>query len=308
MNRSDKYAHFIEDYDRSVKENELMSAYTTFGTGGQADLFVDVSDTDSLSRAIVLARELSIPYFVIGQGSNLLVSDSGYRGLIIRNCIGRKEVKGNDIIAGAGEMLDEIVDFSAECSLTGLEFAAGIWGTIGGAIYGNAGAYGGDIGKVLRSAEMLDEIGNLMTVSRDDLGFSYRHSRLKESSDLVIYATFELAPGNKDEIKGRIEEIRKDRSRKHPINACSAGSFFKNVEDASQPHGKLPAGKLLEDIGAKEMTCGGAGVFEKHANILINKGNATSKDIRELADKLKQEVKKKFDIDLKEEIICLGDF
>lgn len=308
MNRSDKYRRFIEGFGRSVKENEIMSAYTTFGTGGQADLFIDVSDAESLARAIILAKEISIPYFVIGQGSNLLVSDSGYRGLIIRNCIGRKEVKGNDIIAGAGELLDEIVDFSVECSLTGLEFAAGIWGTIGGAIYGNAGAYGGNVGKILRSVELLDETGNLATVPGDELGFSYRHSRLKESNDLVIEATFELAQGNKDEIKGRIEEIRKDRSRKHPMDACSAGSFFKNVEDASQPHGKLPAGKLLDDIGAKEMICGGAGVFEKHANIIINKGNATSKDIRELADKLKQEVKKKSDIDLQEEVICLGNF
>ncbi|MEE9441314.1 MAG: UDP-N-acetylmuramate dehydrogenase [candidate division Zixibacteria bacterium] len=308
MNRSDKYTRFIEGFGRSVRENELMSAYTTFGTGGQADLFIDASDTDSLSRAIVLARKLSIPYFVIGQGSNLLVSDSGYRGLIIRNCIRRIEVQGNDIIAGAGEMLDEIVDFSAECSLTGFEFAAGIWGTIGGAVYGNAGAYGSNVGKILKSAEILTEDGFVKMVNRENLGFAYRHSRLKETNDLIIFATFGLVPGNKDEIKVRIEEIRGDRLRKHPSDACSAGCFFKNVEDAAQPHGKLPAGKLLDEIGAKEMTYGGAGVFEKHANIIINRGNATSKDIRHLADKLKREVKKKFDIDLREEVICLGDF
>ncbi|MFH1700302.1 MAG: UDP-N-acetylmuramate dehydrogenase [Candidatus Zixiibacteriota bacterium] len=308
MNRSDKYIQFVDTFGRSVRENEIMSSYTTFRTGGQADLFIDASDTDSLSRAIILARRLSIPYFVIGQGSNLLVSDTGFRGLIIRNCIRRIEVQSNDIIAGAGEMLDKIVDFSAECSLTGFEFAAGIWGTIGGAIYGNAGAYGSNVGKILKSAEIMDDKGNLRTISGDELGFSYRHSRLKETNDLIIYATFGLTSGNKDDITGKIQEIRNDRLRKHPSETCSAGCFFKNVEDASQPHGKLPAGKLLDDIGAKEMTCGGAGVFERHANIIINKGNATSKDIRQLADKLKRAVKMKFGIDLQEEVICLGDF
>jgi len=303
-----RYNSFGERYDGPVKRREPLSAYTTYRTGGEADLFVEVADTSSLAQAIRLARELDLPYFIIGGGSNLLVGDGGYRGLIIRNLIRQLEVEGSEVTAGAGESLDRIVDFAVECSLTGLEFAAGIWGTIGGAVYGNAGAFGSDIGSILDRAELVDRDGRCRTEASAYFQFGYRHSVLKKSGEVVTSATFHLASGQQDDIKARTEEIRAMRCRKHPVTPCSAGCFFKNVEDPRQPYGKLPAGKLLDEIGAKEMRVGGAAVFPDHANIIINAGGATSKDIRNLADILKEKVKKRFDIELQEEVICLGDF
>ena len=303
-----QYRSFIEQYDGPVKQNERLSAYTTFRTGGEADLFIDVTDADQLSQAIVLARQLKLPFFIIGGGSNLLVSDAGYRGLIIRNSLRRLEVKDNELFAGAGESLDETVDFATTRSLTGLEFAAGIWGTIGGAVYGNAGAFGSQIGSVLKYAELVDPEGNIRIEENRYFQFSYRHSILKETGETIVYACLELEPGNLDAIRKRTEEIRLLRAHKHPTTPCSAGCFFKNIEDSSQPNGKLAAGKLLEEVGAKTMKVGGAAVFREHANIIINTGQATSKDIRQLADILKEKVKKKFGIELTEEIRCLGEF
>jgi len=308
MGPDTRYRSFIQRFDGPVKQNEVLSAYTTFRTGGAADLFVDITEVDSLSQAVTLARELDVPFFVIGGGSNLLVSDNGYRGLIIRNSILRREVKGNEMIVGAGESLDAIVDYATACSLTGLEFAAGIWGTIGGAVCGNAGAFGSQIGSILTCAELVDREGNVRSEARDYFRFTYRHSILKETGEIVSYAGFELQPSDRREIVRRTKEIRSVRKRKHPMTPCSAGCFFKNVEDAAQPHGKLAAGMLLEEVGAKTMRVGDAAVFNEHANIIINAGSASSKDIRRLADILKAKVKQRFDVELQEEVICVGDF
>jgi len=304
----EKYSTFVKKYDGPVRKNELLSAYTTFQTGGEADLFVETTDADHLKMALRLARQLEIPYFIIGGGSNLLISDEGFRGLIIRNCIRLLEVKKKGIIAGAGESLDDLVDFATDHGLTGLEFAAGIWGTVGGAIYGNAGAYGGQIGNILDYAELIDWEGNIRTEQHAYFRFSYRHSVLKETGETITYAGFNLDTGDRSGIGARTAEIRGLRALKHPTKPCSAGCFFKNVEDPREPFGKLAAGKLLEEVGAKELKVGGAAVFGEHANIIVNTGTATSKDIRQLADILKERVKKKFGIELNEEIICLGKF
>jgi UDP-N-acetylmuramate dehydrogenase len=308
MMRDELYSRFVDEYDGPVKKNEPLSAYTTFRTGGAADLFVDVIDTGQLVVALQLARQIGIPFFVIGEGSNLLVSDNGYRGLIIRNSVRGLEVKGNEIVTGAGELLDEVVDVATKSSLTGLEFAAGIWGTIGGAVYGNAGAFGSNIGAVLKNAELVDREGNVRIEGNQYFQFTYRHSILKETKEIVTHACFNLEEGDKEAIRKRTDEIHQLRARKHPTTPCSAGCFFKNVEDASQPNGKMAAGRLLEEVGAKDMRVGGAAVFGEHANIIVNTGQATSKDIRRLADILKERVKDKFGILLNEEIICLGDF
>jgi UDP-N-acetylmuramate dehydrogenase len=192
--------------------------------------------------------------------------------------------------------------------LTGLEFAAGIWGSIGGAVYGNAGAFGSCMADIVLSAEVMDAGGQLREEPNEYFRFAYRHSRLKETKEIVTTVRLGLKPGSAAEIAARVAEIRDTRCGKHPTTACSAGCFFKNIDDPSQPHGKMPAGKLLDDIGAKEIRVGGAAVFDKHANIIVNTGTATSKDIRELADILKRKVKEKFNIDLVEEVISLGDF
>lgn len=308
MAEDKQYSDFVERFGGEVIRGQPLSAYTTFGTGGGADLFIDVTDADSLSSALKLANELKITHFVIGGGSNLLIGDRGFRGLIIRNSITGQQVKGTELILGAGESLDGVVDLATESSLTGLEFAAGIWGTIGGAVYGNAGAFGSQVGSILEWADLIDDKGNVRTERRDYFQFAYRHSILKKTGEIVARVCFRLASGDQHEIKRRTDEIRQLRCRKHPVNPCSAGCFFKNVEDAGQPNGKLAAGKLLEEVGAKEMRVGGAAVFPGHANIIVNTGTASSKDIRQLADMLKEKVNKRFQIELQEEVISLGEF
>jgi len=308
MDTAQKYSQFVESFSGAVKRGEPMALYTTYRTGGPADLFIDAVSAELLAEAIQLARKYDITCFVVGDGSNLLVSDSGYRGLIIRNRILGREVKGTELICGAGELLDRIVDYATDNSLTGIEFGAGIWGTIGGAIYGNAGAFGSQVSAILKSAELVDGQGDIRTVENAYFKFAYRHSHLKRTGEIVTRACFDLLPGDKVKIGQRTQEIRDLRGRKHPAEPCSAGCFFKNIEDPEQPHGKLPAGKLLEEAGAKNISVGKAAVFDYHANIIVNTGGAKSKDIRELADILKQKVKEKFNIELQEEVICLGEF
>jgi UDP-N-acetylmuramate dehydrogenase len=192
--------------------------------------------------------------------------------------------------------------------LTGFEFAAGIWGTIGGAVYGNAGAFGSEVGSILEWAEVVDAEGNVRREQSHYFRFSYRHSILKSTGEIATRACFGLQPGNSDEIARRTDEIRRLRCRKHPVVPCSAGCFFKNVEDKTQPNGKLPAGRLLDEVGAKELRIGGAAVFGEHANIIINTGSASSKDIRRLADILKERVRTRFGIELQDEVISIGEF
>ncbi len=291
-----------------VEENKPMAPFTTFGTGGAARLFADVSTVNELAEVIKSANELSLPIFMLGGGSNLLVSDSGYEGLVIKNSIKGIELKGRELSCGAGVDLQDLIDFATENSLTGLEFATGIWGTVGGAIYGNAGAYGGEVKDILVSVELVDRQGNIKTEPASSLEFDYRWSRLKKTGEFVARAKFALELGKKDLIKKRCDEIMSMRGDKLPSGTRSAGCYFKNILDEREKFGKLPAGKLLEDIGAKKISFGDASVFENHANIIINKGKAKSSDIRKLAAILKNKVKDKFNIDLTEEVILLGDF
>jgi len=308
MNSQARYDQFIMRFGGPVQRNVLLSTFTTFRTGGEADLFVQVNTTDQLARAVTLAQESAIPYFLLGDGSNLLVSDDGYRGLIVRNRILGLTVEGHRVTAGAGETMDNLVDFATRSSLSGLEFAAGIWGTVGGAIYGNAGAFGNQIGSRLVQAEVMNSTGTVRIEGRDYFQFAYRSSRLKKTKEIVATVTFGLDPDDAQVIGKRTEEIRRLRREKHPVGPCSAGCFFKNIEDPRQPGGKIPAGKLLEDVGAKSMRVGDAAVYDKHANIIINAGHATSKEIRQLADILKKKVKDRFDVELEEEVVCLGNF
>jgi UDP-N-acetylmuramate dehydrogenase len=297
-----------EQFGGKILLDYPLANLTSFGTGGKARIFVDVSTVDELSRIAESSCELEIPIFMLGGGSNLLVSDSGYNGLIIKNSIMGKQIDGTDIVCGAGELLQDIINFSAENNLAGLEFATGIWGTIGGAIYGNAGAYGSEIGTLVKSAQVVNRQGNIKYIESDYLRFGYRTSKLKESEEFVANARLALKSGTKEVILGRIREIMDLRKTKLPLDEKSAGCFFKNIIDERQKFGKLPAGQLLEEIGAKDAHYGGARVFAKHANIIINDGTAQSKDIKRLADILKRRVKEKFGILLKEEVTLLGDF
>ena len=286
-----------------------LAEYSSFKTGGKAALFIIAKTVEETVHAVATAFQCKIPFIIIGGGSNLLISDKGYDGLIIKISItGIELIDSTTIECGAGEDLMDLVNFSANNSLQGLEFAAGIWGSVGGAVYGNAGAYGGEIKDVLTEVVLLDNSGNLKKVSPKYCRFGYRDSMLKETKEIVLSIKLKLHPGNKEELKQKIDEILAVRASKHPVKEFCAGSFFKNIPDPKEQYGKLPAGKLLEQVGAKEISVGGAKVYEKHANIIINDGTATSKDIRDLADILRNKVFEKFGITLEDEVISIGNF
>ena len=286
-----------------------LGRFTSFKTGGSAKYFLKVHSAQETANAVLKARELNLPFYLIGGGSNLLISDSGIDGLVVKADVrGLEIINQTNILCGAGEDLMELINFAADNGLTGLEFASGIWGSVGGAIFGNAGAYGGEIKDVTRQITLVDSTGKIKKVDTDYCKFTYRGSALKATKEIVIDTFFELKKGDKKKIREKIDEILAIRASKHPVEGKSAGSFFKNIPDPTQPFGKLPAGKLLEEVGCKELSVGGAKVYEKHANIIVNTGNANSGDIRKLADIMKQRVLDKFDILLEEEVIQLGKF
>ncbi len=302
------YAQLKDDFPELIAEQVSLAQYSSFGVGGPTDLFARVRTVDQLCQLLRTVHELGVPCAVIGSGTNLLVADRGYRGLVIQNVIMGLEVAGTRIKIGAGEDYMSLVNAATQAGLTGMEFAAGIWGAVGGAVVGNAGAYGSEICDVLIEAEIADRTGVLRTEKTPYFEFGYRSSKLKKTKEVLVSATVELKPGDKEKVSARVEEILAIRSEKHPRIPNSAGSFFKNILDPSQPHGKLPAGKLLDGIGAKELSYGGARVYEKHANILINSGTATAQDIRKLADILKERTQEKYGITLEEEVVSLGEF
>jgi len=302
-------SQMLEAFGPSLEFEKQLGLFTTFKTGGPAKFFLKVKSAQEASVALKTAKRLNLPFFLIGGGSNLLISDYGIDGIVVKVDVrGLKIIDQTNILCGAGEDLMALINFAAVNGLTGLEFASGIWGTVGGAIFGNAGAYGGEIKDVTREITLVDITGNIKKVDRDYCKFTYRGSNLKQTREIVIDTFFELKKGDKIKIRERIDEILTIRSTKHPIEGKSAGSFFKNIPDPTQPYGKLPAGKLLDEVGCKGLSVGGAQVYEKHANIIVNTGTATSSDIRKLADLMKQRVLDKLGILLEEEVIQLGQF
>ncbi len=302
-------ATLLAEFGPVLEFDRDLASLTTFKTGGAATYFIQADSAEALASAMKAACKLRIPFYIIGGGSNLLVSDSGFDGLIIRVSVSGLELVGtNEIACGAGEDLMSLVEFSAANALTGLEFSAGISGTVGGAIYGNAGAYGGEIKDIITELTLVDRQGQIKTVGPAYCRFGYRDSYLKITHEVVADARFRLEKGNAADVKNRIDEILATRAGKHPVDGKSAGSFFKNIPDKREKYGKLPAGRLLEEVGAKGMSVGGARVFEKHANMIVNNGKATSKDIRDLADILIKKVHDKFGITLEEEVIQIGKF
>ena len=237
-----------------------------------------------------------------------------YHNRINKKLTGQIDIKGIDLISEieisccAGEDFMTLIDFAADNSLTGLEFAAGIAGTVGGAVAGNAGAYGGEIKDVLTEITIVDSKGEIKKLSTKQCQFEYRSSYFKNSNDIITCIKIKLDLGDSTTIKDKIEEILLIRRSKHPVDGKTAGSFFKNIIDPNEKYGKIPAGRLLEEAGVKGLMVGGAAVYEKHANMIINKNNATSKDIRDLADILKQKVFDKFGITLEDEVVSLGEF
>ena len=286
-----------------VLEAEPMSKHTTFRIGGPADLFVAPENTDEIKKLIAICKEEEVPYFILGNGSNLLVSDKGYRGVIIQlyRSFGQITLMENEIHAQAGALLSGIAAMAREASLTGFEFAGGIPGTLGGAVVMNAGAYGGEMKDVLKEVTVLTPEGEIVTLQADELQMGYRTSVVKEAGYIVLEAVISLKEGNPEEIKNRMQELAAMRSSKQPLSYPSAGSTFK------RPEGYF-AGKLIMDSGLRGYHVGGAQVSEKHCGFVINAGNATAKDVTTLMADVQRIVMEKFGVKLEPEVKLLGEF
>lgn len=280
-----------------------LCSHTTFKVGGKADAFLSVNSRETLVNAIKVCHEKEVPYYVLGNGSNVLVSDKGYRGLIlsIGSQMAQMECDENGITVQAGAMLSLVARMAAKNGLTGMEFASGIPGSIGGAIVMNAGAYGGEMKQIVDAVEILNKDGQIRTYSADEMEFGYRTSRIKRNGGIVLSVTLRLERGKKEEILDRMNELAGQRREKQPLEYPSAGSTFK------RPEGYF-AGKLIMDAGLRGYTVGGAQVSEKHCGFVINKGGATAKDIYTLIGDVQKKVKETSGIELEPEVIFLGDF
>ena len=283
--------------------DEPMKKHTTFRIGGAADYFIVPTEVEEIKEIVELCRETDMPYYVIGNGSNLLVADKGFRGVIIQiyKAMNRIRTEGNRISAQAGASLAQIAMEAMKNELAGFEFAAGIPGTLGGAVRMNAGAYGGEIQDVLVSATVLTKEGKIIVLSKEEMEFGYRTSIVDQTGHIVLEAELELRPGKREDIKAVMDNLREKRVTKQPLDFPSAGSTFK------RPEGYF-AGKLIQDAGLKGFQIGGAQVSEKHSGFVINTGNATAADVVELMKQVNEKVKDKFGVSLEPEVRRIGDF
>ncbi len=292
---------------RPPAEGISLKNLSNFKIGGLADFFFEARTPDELKKVLSIARKSGIRYDVIGGGFNLLFDDSGYRGLIIRNaCRGVEfNLVSGRLSAFGGTPLEDLTALCRKHGLAGLEFLAGIPGTVGGAVYGNAGAFGRSVGEILTEALLLDVSGNeKRAVSIEEFEFGYRDSRLKKTGDIVLSADFQTRPGEAAAVSACMDSYLALRAERHPSRDMAyAGSYFKNPLGSDGK--RLAAGKLLEQAGAKQMTVGGAAVYEGHGNFLYNRGGATAADVRQLAAVLKARVKDHFGVELEEEVIFL---
>ena len=272
-----------------------MKNHTTFHIGGNADLFCEVRTADALKKILSVCKENNIPCFIIGLGSNLLVSDNGIKGIVIKLAGDFSEisVSDNQITCGAGVSLAGACVSAKKHSLSGLEFAWGIPGSVGGAAYMNAGAYDGEMKDVVFSVTFMDRDGNIKTCSKDKLDFSYRHSAFTDTSNIILSVTFELKNDNPELIGYRMQELMNRRKTKQPVNHYSAGSVFKRP-----PIENCYAAALIDECGLKGCTVGGAEVSRKHSGFIVNDHNATAEDVKKLVEHIKKVVLEKKGIEL----------
>lgn len=285
-----------------LREQEPMKLHTTFRVGGPADVLV-TPDLVQLPMIIKLCKLHQMPYTIIGNGSNLLVGDKGIRGLVIVCGKPAEEICFDEtrVTVGAGTMLAKAANAAAEHSLSGMEFAAGIPGSIGGAVVMNAGAYGGEMKDIIESVKVLDQDGEEHTLSLEELDLSYRHSCIPEHRYIVTEAVLRLKRGDRQQICDTMADYRNRRVEKQPLNYPSAGSTFK------RPEGYF-AGKLIMDAGLKGYTVGGAQVSEKHAGFVVNIGDATAADIKQLMQDVSDKVKEQYGVVLEPEVKMIGEF
>lgn len=287
----------------NVLENEPMSRHTTFRTGGPASLFIRPENKDQLAEVMALIKKLGAEFFVLGNGSNLLVSDEGFDGVVISlSKMNDIHLEGDkDIYAEAGAMNSQIAAFARDNGLKNFEFAAGIPGTIGGAMIMNAGAYGGEMKLVTKSVTVLSPEGEIMVLDNASMEFGYRASAIKGRGYIVVSVLLSLKKGDKETITQNMQELAAKRREKQPLEFPSAGSTFK------RPEGYF-AGKLIEDAGLRGFSVGNAAVSEKHCGFVINKGNATSAEIYELICEVRKRVYENSGVTLEPEVIMLGKF
>ena len=283
--------------------SESMKKHTTFRIGGPADYFVMPQSEGEVKRTVAVCREEQVPYSIVGNGSNLLVSDEGYRGVVIQifREMSGVQVEGTRIQAQAGASLAKIAAAALEAGLAGFEFAAGIPGTLGGACVMNAGAYGGEMKDVLVNVTVLDEAGEIRRIENTELELGYRTSIIARKGYIVLGAELELEQGNSDEIRELMNELREKRVSKQPLEYPSAGSTFK------RPEGYF-AGKLIQDAGLRGFRVGDAMVSEKHCGFVINAGEASAAEVDSLMKQVSERVQAKFGVGLEPEVKRLGEF
>lgn len=285
----------------TILKNEPLNKYTFTKTGGPADFLAFPKSVTEVKALLEECRQNNLPWMVLGNASNLIVRDGGIRGLVIMlEKLNHIEVKGNQITSQAGAKLIDTTYVALKHHLTGFEFACGIPGSIGGAVFMNAGAYGGEIKDVFVSCEVLYPDGQIKTLSAKEMAFSYRHSAIQKQHCIVLSATFDLQVGNYDEIKAKMDELTHLRASKQPLEYPSCGSVFK------RPVGHY-TGPLIEQAGLKGMTIGGAQVSEKHAGFIVNINHATATDYVNLIQYIQKVIKEKFDVTLETEVRIIGE-
>ena len=291
----------MENLLKGIKKNVPLKKYTTFKIGGSARYFFTAETKEDLAAAVLTAEKLKMPFFILGAGSNILVSDGGFDGLIIKIQITKYKIINTKIVAETGVKLGELLSISAKNGLTGLEWTVGIPGTLGGAIFGNAGAFNRSMGNIVDKIEAFDiKTKRIVFLNNKNCKFSYRGSIFKKNKGLIILsAELRLKKADKKLIKEKIKNFLKHRRISQPCELPSAGSVFANPD-------KFFAGKLVEKCGLKGRRIGGAEISKKHANFIINLGEARAQDVIKLINLAKKSVKKKFKINLKEEINYLG--
>lgn len=289
--------------EERVFTGEAMSRHTTFKIGGPADYFLMPDKDTDVGRIVKICKESAIPYFILGNGSNLLVGDGGYRGAVIQiyKNMSAVTVEGTEITVQAGALLSSVAAAAKNAALTGFEFTGGIPGTMGGAVVMNAGAYGGEMKDVLTEVTVMDEEGEIVTLPADKLELGYRTSIIKTAGYIVLEAKLQLKEGNPEVIRETMKDLTIRRTTKQPLEYPSAGSTFK------RPEGYF-AGKLIMDSGLAGYQVGGAQVSEKHCGFVINAGGATARDVRTLLDNVRDIVYKKYGVTLEPEVKFLGDF
>ncbi|WP_250674003.1 UDP-N-acetylmuramate dehydrogenase [Paraclostridium ghonii] len=303
MNKEFIYKNLLNILNKEdILLDEPMKNHTSFKVGGPTDFLVKPRNEEEIKELVSLLKKENIPYLIIGNGSNLLVKDGGIRGVVIKiaDSFNEFKIEGNTVYAQSGALLSFMGKAILNESLTGFEFAAGIPGTLGGAIAMNAGAYGGEMKDIVKTVKIMDFEGNIFDLSNEEMEFSYRKSIISKKDYIVLSAVIELKEGNFEEIRESMRELTKSRVTKQPLTLPSAGSTFK------RPEGYFAA-KLIEDSGLKGLTLRGAQVSDKHSGFVVNLGDATAKDILDLIYVVKSTVNSKFGVMLEEEVKILGD-